>query len=500
MINENFMKKNNFLVPFVLVLIVFSSCDINSEWDDHYTTEAGDLNKARIVEELGKIQTVSQFTNAVKNSTVLDSILEYNQLFTIFAPTNDAFDAIDPTISSDKYFLERLLEYHVMPRKLISNDIESQSYKTITGKYLSITQNGKDIKIDGKANLIESDYISQNGVIHVVDKALNPTDNLFEYITMRNPMAGLQQYFDDFIIDYYDEENSPILGVDEQGDPIIDSVFISFNPLLTDTSNNIGGYFDIRNEDKYYSCLLPLNMAAAIQQMNKSSFLNNEISPGIWARPLFEETVIPENLSEEAYVEEINTRSNAGLVFDLANSLESLSVNEVELSNARVFTIDEINYKPEWLIDSMTTDYIYILGTIKQSDSTLKVEENQNSIIISFTDTTQEEYYTEQYGKWIEFTIEDKFYPVDYEIHVNGRKANSGTFTIDVNGQSIGSYNFYDDGTSDVKMYRNVGEMKLSTISNQISIRFIFASTHGGEYKKEQLLWIESIKFKPILN
>jgi len=97
--------------------------------------------------------------------------------FTIFAPTDEAFEKLPPgTIESllnDKEKLTEILTYHVVPNKVMSNNvINITSAPTANGKELSInTTNG--VKVDN-ANVVQTDIECSNGVIHVIDTVLIP--------------------------------------------------------------------------------------------------------------------------------------------------------------------------------------------------------------------------------------------------------------------------------------------------------------------------------------
>ena len=106
----------------------------------------------------------------------LVEILSGEGPFTVFAPTNDAFDALDPetleAVASDPDLLESVLFYHVVEGTVLSTDLEDEA--TVA------TVNGADVTTftdppkANDANIVEADILASNGVIHVVDKVLIP--------------------------------------------------------------------------------------------------------------------------------------------------------------------------------------------------------------------------------------------------------------------------------------------------------------------------------------
>ncbi len=95
--------------------------------------------------------------------------------FTIFAPTNDAFGAIDQNqlnvLLSSQSQLTTVLQYHVVPG-LFTTDLitaDMQFFSTLAGSNLPITNDGV-----GDAAVIDVNIAASNGVIHVIDTVLVP--------------------------------------------------------------------------------------------------------------------------------------------------------------------------------------------------------------------------------------------------------------------------------------------------------------------------------------
>ena len=99
--------------------------------------------------------------------------------FTVFAPTNAAFDEVDTSGLSDQE-LQDILEYHVLPQEALSGDISSGTVTTVNGADLEITVNedGSVSLTDGAGNtstVITVDLQGTNGVIHIINGVLLPS-------------------------------------------------------------------------------------------------------------------------------------------------------------------------------------------------------------------------------------------------------------------------------------------------------------------------------------
>ncbi|KAI9555167.1 hypothetical protein GHT06_017682 [Daphnia sinensis] len=102
--------------------------------------------------------------------------------FTVFAPTNDAFNSVDPAtlnaLLQDVDLLKRVLTYHVvgsaLPPATIQNELVT---KSLAGESLrvNIYNNGKVVTINGALRLKALE--ASNGIIYVIDKVLIPDND-----------------------------------------------------------------------------------------------------------------------------------------------------------------------------------------------------------------------------------------------------------------------------------------------------------------------------------
>jgi uncharacterized surface protein with fasciclin (FAS1) repeats len=100
--------------------------------------------------------------------------------FTVFAPTDAAFAKLPAgTLESllkpeNKAKLAGILTYHVVAGKVMAADVvKLTSAKTVNGQSVKIAVDGSKVKVDG-ANVVKTDIVTSNGVIHVIDTVLLP--------------------------------------------------------------------------------------------------------------------------------------------------------------------------------------------------------------------------------------------------------------------------------------------------------------------------------------
>jgi len=118
-------------------------------------------------------------------TTLVDLIVDANLAetvasdeFTVFAPTNDAFEDLFAEVNPDDLSadqVEEILLYHTIPAATIaSGDLEAeQTVASTTEEDLYITA-GEDVVVNGNSTVTTADVESNNGVIHAVDSVLLP--------------------------------------------------------------------------------------------------------------------------------------------------------------------------------------------------------------------------------------------------------------------------------------------------------------------------------------
>ncbi len=104
--------------------------------------------------------------------------------FTVFAPTNAAFAALPAgtveTLLKPKNMeqLSAILTYHVVPSEAMAADVTSGTVTTVNGTTFKVRVGANGVTItDGQgntANVVKTDIVASNGVIHVIDAVLLP--------------------------------------------------------------------------------------------------------------------------------------------------------------------------------------------------------------------------------------------------------------------------------------------------------------------------------------
>jgi uncharacterized surface protein with fasciclin (FAS1) repeats len=140
---------------------------------------------ARVAANGDIIQTIKlsgQFNTFVKaaDATNLTGLLKGNQNLTVFAPTDAAFAALPPgeldRLMADKPRLQKLLTYHIINARVDSAKIRGAkgAVPTVAATPVELDGSTGALKVND-ANIVQADVMASNGVVHVIDKVLNPS-------------------------------------------------------------------------------------------------------------------------------------------------------------------------------------------------------------------------------------------------------------------------------------------------------------------------------------
>lgn len=133
------------------------------------------FREPNIVDQAEDLGNFSTLVSAVEQ-TGLTTTLQYLGPFTVFAPTDAAFNNLPAglldQLSNEE--LAEILQYHVLSGSVLSGDLAAeQSVASLTEEELFITANG-GVTVNGSSSVVTADVEVSNGVIHAVDQVLLP--------------------------------------------------------------------------------------------------------------------------------------------------------------------------------------------------------------------------------------------------------------------------------------------------------------------------------------
>lgn len=138
-----------------------------------------------ITEVAANDNSLSTFNQAIEAAGLTEALSEPGP-YTVFAPSDQAFDALPPDalqqllLPENRDQLRQLLSYHVVPEALPANQLQSGQVDTLAGAPLTVEVDPgiQDVAVNN-AVVTQPNLQASNGIVHVVDQViLPPTSNL----------------------------------------------------------------------------------------------------------------------------------------------------------------------------------------------------------------------------------------------------------------------------------------------------------------------------------
>jgi uncharacterized surface protein with fasciclin (FAS1) repeats len=129
-----------------------------------------------VAETIARTPSLSTLNSLLARTGLVES-LKANGPYTVFAPSNEAFQALPAKtmeeLTAQPEKLKALLTYHLLPTRLMAADIKNSNAKTVQGANLALATAGAFVIVEN-ATVTHADLVSTNGVVHVIDTVLLP--------------------------------------------------------------------------------------------------------------------------------------------------------------------------------------------------------------------------------------------------------------------------------------------------------------------------------------
>ena len=149
---------------------------------------AQDAPTQNLVEIAAGNEDFSTLVELVTAAGLVDVLADPDASWTVFAPTNDAFELVPASVlealAADPALLTRVLTYHVVEGAVTTDSLSDMMVPSMemeavgsptTGSQLTIALDDMGVTVDG-VRVITADILATNGVIHVIDSVLLPAD------------------------------------------------------------------------------------------------------------------------------------------------------------------------------------------------------------------------------------------------------------------------------------------------------------------------------------
>ncbi|MDQ5944043.1 MAG: hypothetical protein QG658_109 [Patescibacteria group bacterium] len=181
------MNNKNWIIGIAAVVVVaiggwllFGNMNNSTSETSPSATEQASPEAAatqNIVELASANPEFSTLVTAIKAAGLVETLSSEGP-FTVFAPTNAAFEklpagTLDSLLANPEQ-LKAVLTYHVVPDDVTAAEVVNlTSAPTVNGKTLTISVDGSTVKVNN-ATVTQTDIDASNGTIHVIDTVLIP--------------------------------------------------------------------------------------------------------------------------------------------------------------------------------------------------------------------------------------------------------------------------------------------------------------------------------------
>jgi uncharacterized surface protein with fasciclin (FAS1) repeats len=166
-------SKNKYLYLLLGLVVGLSAC---KKWEDHTAVTSPDLNQ-NLLQAISANADLSTFRQFI-SKTGLDSLLQASKTYTVWAPTNQALQSLDPALVNDVAKLKSFVLNHIANQSYLTRDVQANTrVPVISGKYIGFTSTKFD-----DANISNTKSVN-NGTLYTIDKGILVLQNIWDYIT-----------------------------------------------------------------------------------------------------------------------------------------------------------------------------------------------------------------------------------------------------------------------------------------------------------------------------
>lgn len=164
--------------------LTFSVTDGNAQQSEQASVVVAFRN---VVDVAVSNDDFSILATALQDANLITTLSDANTQFTVFAPTNAAFEAIGITEDNVGDFdLTNILTYHVIRgTAAFADDLTTGDVPTVAGGNVYVNTEG-GVSVNG-VTVATADLAALNGVVHVVGSVLTPTS--FTAVLLASPLA-----------------------------------------------------------------------------------------------------------------------------------------------------------------------------------------------------------------------------------------------------------------------------------------------------------------------
>ena len=237
------MFRNIFFFFASLLLVGSCSDPLDSRFDQ------GEIPTKTVWQLLTENNEYSGFIGLLEE-TGMDSVLKRNTAFTVFAVPNATLPDISGLSLLQK---KQYASNHISNFVVFTADMhDGSTLKMLSGKKVFFAQMAGSYFVNDDARLLSTDHSATNGVLHEIDNLLEIRPSIFEFLQNNPEYSYVAEILAEGTTLLFDKENSPPIGINEEGQTVYDSVWKQSNDFFDQIA-------DISSEDEIFTLFLLSN-------------------------------------------------------------------------------------------------------------------------------------------------------------------------------------------------------------------------------------------------
>ncbi|MFW5656228.1 MAG: fasciclin domain-containing protein [Bacteroidota bacterium] len=449
------MKFNKLGILASILILFLAGCE--DKWAEHYETipETVDRDLWEVIKEKPELSMFVEYMEEFNYDTLFD----FNDTYTLFVPTNTAFDAYSDTASVTR----SVLDYHISKHFVQSGNIEGKrKVQTLAEKFALLDKGANGLTFDLQPVEMESP-LYQNGKFFVLSNVAHPRPNIFEYFRANNRiLADYVEELDSIILDL---ERSIPIGFTEDGRTIYDTVAEIYNEFeeeffpIREEFRNLFATVVFPDEEDYNAGLNSMveEMAGVYQDYTDvpMDWQNDILIPYLLERGVFPGMIEPITFETPTYGDTVKVLNVLGdsVIIDYEIGERTLA------SNGYIYNYQDFNVPDTLYNGSIRFEGEHLLRPLGEGGSRFVWNEEEGvKVQIDVAQRPLREFnkhasndsimkinFINDYtGKFtVEFLV-DNLFPRDYRMLVRTHMNIGGIYNIYVNDVLTHTFDYYD--------------------------------------------------------
>jgi len=328
----NFTNRYLVLLFFITCTAFMGACK-KENWNQHNELISQSLDR-NLLQEINSNPELSTFSEFLKQTGYADT-LQQSKPYTVWAPSNKALESLDQAVVNNPEKLKKFVSYHISRQSYFTTMPQgSLKIKTLSGKSITFTSTKFE-----EASITSANSYVTNGVLHVVNQAIEPKLNAAEYMLSLNQASKQSS----FIQALFHTEMDTSKAVKLYNDPITRKPVYQDGTTFAVTRNHFyQKVSDITSEDSLCTYLILTDAAYEAEKDKLRQYYNTGVDASTdtatqWS--IIRDLVFSDVYSVDDFASPVTAISGVKIRVNKNDIVETR-----QLSNGVAYVVNKIDY------------------------------------------------------------------------------------------------------------------------------------------------------------